>query len=377
MAASLSGMAETLRAEGHEGESDQYSRETLAIYRQHPDLYHRERPMLLFNVAIVAGEQNKTDESRTLLEESVAQFEEYEGPGSTNLAMASTSLAEVYSDDGRFADSESLLKRALAIQKAQLPANDPAIARTMQDLAVARRNRGSYSQAASLERASTAIYSQANPTKSVEEGALLARQARAAASARQYKRAESLYKQAIEADKKKYGTDYSRVGDDLQLLAELYRDQPSLPLQAAEPLFEQAMVIRQKTAGPDSSDAAQIMSGQALLYFYEKKYKLGESAAARALPIQEKTRGRDSLDVSTTLNRLGLCQRELNKFPEAEKSLKRSLAIREKHLPPNHAWIATSLQNLASVYIAQHENEKASPLLARSNAINSKIAPSR
>src|ERR1700722_19630323 len=129
----------------------------LAIYSQHPNLYHSVRPMLLFNVGIVAGEQNKTDESRTLLEEAVAQFEEYEGPSSPNLAMASTSLAELYSADGRYADSEALYKKALAIQKTQSRPNDPALARTLQGLAYVRRDQGRYSQAASLERRSRAI----------------------------------------------------------------------------------------------------------------------------------------------------------------------------------------------------------------------------
>ena len=126
--------------------------------------------------------------------------------------------------------------------------------------------------------------------------------------------------------------------------------------------------------GPDAPEVAEVLSDEALLFFYERQPERGVSVASRALTIQEKAIGHDSLQVSTTLNRLGLCQRDLQQFPQAEASLTRALAIREKQLSPENDWIAISLENLASVYMAQRDFGKAMPLMQRAHGIRQKSA---
>jgi tetratricopeptide (TPR) repeat protein len=148
-------------------------------------------------------------------------------------------------------------------------------------------------------------------------------------------------------------------------------------MEAAEPLFQQMLEIRQKNFGQDSPEAAETVSDMALLYFYEKKYDIGKSFAARALPIEEKAFGPEGLEVPTTLNRLGLCQRDLNKLAQAEASFARALAIRRKRFQPDHPWIAISLENLASVYCAQGQVEKANLLLDSSRPIRRKTDAKR
>jgi tetratricopeptide (TPR) repeat protein len=368
LVSSLSGLAQALRAKGDDREADQCYREILVVYRQHPELYRGDYAMHLFSVGAFAFSRHRLEEAQSFLEEAVANFERYEGTGSPHLALASASLAEVYESEGKYSESEALYRKALTIQEAQLSPDDADLGRTLGGLADVRYKQGNSSEAALLRKRSRAIFEKAGPSQTISEAVVLIERGESRAAEGNYKEAESLYKQAVEADETKYGPHHPKVADDLNFLAKLYRDEEGIPIEAAEPVFQKMLAIRQKNFGQDSPEAAETVSDLSLLYFYKKKFEQGESFAASALPIQEKAFGPNGLEVSTTLNRLGLCQRDLDKLDQAEVSLARALAIREKLLQPDHPWIAISIENLASVYRAQGQVEKATLLLESSRA---------
>jgi tetratricopeptide (TPR) repeat protein len=372
LVSSLSGLAQTLREEGHEGEADQFYRETLVIYQRHPEIYRSEYAMCLLNVGAFALKQDQRAEGENLLVGAVTNFEKYEGDGSPHVALAATSLAELYEDESKYSESETLYRKALIIQEVQLSPDDPELGRTLDGLAAVLFVQGHSTEASSFKMRSRAIYEKAVPSQTVSEAVILNLRGQARAADGKYREAEALYKQAVKADEAKYGPDHPKVADDLNFLGKLYRDEQSFPIGRAEPIFQKILSTRQRNFGQNSPEAAQTLSDMALLYFYEKNYVGGGSFASRALPIQEKAFGPDSLEVSTTLNRLGLCQRDQGKLFQAETSIARSLAIRKRYLQPGHPWIAVSLENLASVYRAQGQSERASLLLESSRLIHLK-----
>jgi tetratricopeptide (TPR) repeat protein len=374
---SLCGLAQALRDEGNSAEADQYNREILAIYQQHPEMHRGDYGMYLLNVGVFASRRHRLEEAQRLLAEAEANFERFEGARSQHAALASTSLAEVYEHEGKYSESEALYRKALAVQEAQLSPDDADLGRTLDGLADIRFKQGYSSEAASLRTRARAIYEKAGPSPSTSEAVVLNERGQSRAADGKYKEAESLYKQAVEEDEAKYGPNNTEVAEYLGFLARLYRDQSGFKMQEAEPLFHRMLSIRQKAFGPGSPEVAETVSDIALLYFFEKDYGHCESFAARALPIQENTFGPSGLEVSTTLNRLGICQRDLNNLAEAEVSLARALAIREKFFQPDHPWIAISVQNLASVYRAQGQVERAALLLANSRAASAKTNPNR
>jgi tetratricopeptide (TPR) repeat protein len=377
LASSLTGLALALGDEGHDVEADQYNREVIAICRMHPEIYRGSYAMNLLDVGYFDFRRKRLEEAQEFLTEAVTAFEKYEGPASLNLALASTGLAEVYETEGKYPESEASYRKSLAIQEAHLNPGDADIGRTLDGLANIRYIRGASSEAAALRRRSSAIYENANPTLSVPEAVLFNRRAESQAWEGNYKKAESLYKQAASMEEAKYGPEHPRVAEELDALARMYRDVPSLNINLAEPVFQKILAIREKHFGADSPETAATESDLALLYFYEKKYDTCKSLAARALPIQEKAFGSEGVLVSTTLNRLGLCQRDLNQFEQAEVSLSRALEIRTKHFQPDHPWIAVSVENLASVYRAEGDAEKANLLLQTSLAKHGKGQPRR
>jgi len=373
LASSLSGLCQTLHDEGLESEADVYDRQALAIYRRAPGKYRNEYATTVFNIGDFAMRQHNQD-AEPLLKEAADAYEKFGTAKSKNLALVDARLGTLYCDQNRYPEAETMLQKALAIQTERLTPDDPDLARTLQDLAVLRYRQGRDVEGKTLEKRASAIFTKASPTVTETASALLLEQGNNFYTRGEYDRAADAYQKAIDTDAQQYGGENPRIANDVVYLALLFRDRIEKRMGEAEPLFERALSIREKSMGPDAPEVAEVLSDEALLFFYERQPERGVSVASRALTIQEKAIGHDSLQVSTTLNRLGLCQRDLQQFPQAEASLTRALAIREKQLSPENDWIAISLENLASVYMAQRDFGKAMPLMQRAHGIRQKSA---
>jgi tetratricopeptide (TPR) repeat protein len=374
LASSLSGLCQTLHDEDLEADADAYDRQALAIYRAAPGKYRNEFATTLFNIGDFAMRQHHNEEAESLLKEAADNYEKFGTAKSTNLALADARLGSLYIDEKRYSEAEAVLQKALAIQTDRVTPNDPDLARTLQYLSALRYDQGRKAEGDALSQKASTAFANAKPTQTESAADLLIEQANTFTSQGEYTQAINAYQKAIDSDTQESGAGSPRVAHDVLYLAWLYRDRVQSQMEKAEPLFEQALAIREKGVGPDSAEVAEILSDESLLFFYEQKDQRGVAAATRALTIQTKTSSPGSLEVSTTLNRLGLCQRDLNQFPQAEASLQRALAIREKQLSPDHTWIAVSLENLASVYVCERDFAKAKPLVDRAREIRQKGA---
>jgi tetratricopeptide (TPR) repeat protein len=144
----------------------------------------------------------------------------------------------------------------------------------------------------------------------------------------------------------------------------------------AEPLYQQALAIREKTLGPEHPDLAQSLNNLAGLYATQGRYIKAEPLYQRALAIREKALGPEDRDVAWSLNDLGVLYYSQDQYGKAEPLLQRALAIWETALGPDHRDVATCLSNLAGLYAIQGQYTKAEPLYQRALAIREKaLAP--
>ncbi|MDP8034140.1 tetratricopeptide repeat protein [Pasteurella atlantica] len=143
----------------------------------------------------------------------------------------------------------------------------------------------------------------------------------------------------------------------------------------AEPLYNRALVIREKALGENHPDVATTLNNLAALYYAQGEYAKAEPLYNRVLVIREKALGENHPDVATTLNNLALLYKAQGEYAKAEPLYKRSLAIKEKALGENHPSVATTLNNLALLYKKQGEYAKAEPLYKKALNILHKIFP--
>jgi len=187
----------------------------------------------------------------------------------------------------------------------------------------------------------------------------------------QYDAALPLAERALSIRERALGPDHPDFGRSLNNLATVFfgkRDYAQ-----AEGLYQRSLAILEKALGRDHPLVAQFLINLANLHFQKRDYVKAEPLYSRALEIREKSLGREHADVATTLTSLATLYNEQADYEKAEPMLKRALAIREKSLGPEHTRVANSLGILGVLYETKGEYDKAEPLYSRALAIREKV----
>jgi len=163
----------------------------------------------------------------------------------------------------------------------------------------------------------------------------------------QYEEAEPLYQRAIAIGEKTLGPEHPDLATGLNNLAELYRNQGKY--EEAEPMYKRAIAIGEKTLGPEHPLLAIYINNLANLYRDQGKYEEAEPLYQRAIAIGEKTLGPEHPDLATWLNNLANLYCDQGRYEEAEPLFKRALAVYEQKLGANHPSTRTIRENYASL----------------------------
>jgi CHAT domain-containing protein/Tfp pilus assembly protein PilF len=139
--------------------------------------------------------------------------------------------------------------------------------------------------------------------------------------------------------------------------------------EAATPLAQRALAIREKALGPEHSKTASSLNNLAELYSATGAYAKAEPLYQRALAIREKVLGPELPATAVSLNNLAELYRAIGAYGKAEPLYEHALAIFEKVLGPAHPKTALSLNNLAALYQAVGSYAKAEPLYQRALTI--------
>jgi tetratricopeptide (TPR) repeat protein len=320
--------------------------------------------------AIALGREARYAEAESLYKRALVIAERALGENSPSIATILSNLADVYEAQHRYAQAEPLHKRAVAIREKALGPNHPDVAMSISELAAMYWRQGRYPEAEPLLKRALAIREKAlapdNPdvaTSLNNLGALYERQGR-------YGDAELLYKRALAIREKVLGPDHPDVANSLNNLALLYKVQSRYA--DAEPLYKRALAIREKALGPDHPDVTRSINNLAALYADQGRYAEAEPLLRRALAIRERVLGLDHPDLAESLNNLAELYRDQARYAEAEPLYRRALAIWEKALGPDHPNVAAAADNLAKDYQHQGHYAEAEPLYRRALAISEK-----
>jgi tetratricopeptide (TPR) repeat protein len=187
----------------------------------------------------------------------------------------------------------------------------------------------------------------------------------------QYAQAEPLYQRALAISEKTKGLEHPNTATTLHQLGALYEAQGKYT--HAEPLYQRTLAIREKTLGPEHSFTGATLHQLALVYWRQGNYEQAEPLYQRALAISEKREGPEHPGTASTLHALAVLYMDQGKYEQAELLLQRALTIREKMIGSEHPDTALNLHQLGALYVAQGKYEQAELLLQRALAIKEKI----
>jgi tetratricopeptide (TPR) repeat protein len=230
--------------------------------------------------------------------------------------------------------------------------------------------RAAYSQAVQLFRDAVAICEKTLGSEHPDTATSLNDLALALKEKGDFVAARPFQERALAIVEKALGPEHPYTATNLNNLANVLRDEGDLT--GARPLYERALTIREKALGPEHPDTAQSLNNLAAVLEEQGNFAGARQLHERALAIRETVFGPEHPDTATSLNNLAVLFRDQGDFAEALPLFQRALAIRDKALGPEHPDTATSLNNLASLLSDQGDFAGARPLFERALAIREK-----
>ncbi len=119
--------------------------------------------------------------------------------------------------------------------------------------------------------------------------------------------------------------------------------------EAAEPIYIQAITLKEKALGSDHPDLSEDYYNAGLLCFVQDKYEQAESYLTRSLRIDERTLGADHPELLSTLEHLAEVVFNQGSYEKAEKYYRRFLDLHAKTRGEQGAEIVNNLHNLAEI----------------------------
>lgn len=204
------------------------------------------------HLALLYWEQGRFAEAETLYKKAVAVAERGGPADDPTLAGYCNDLAVLHHDQGRLALAEPLLKKAVAIGEAALPADDLALARWRNNLARLQHDQGRLADAETLYAKAVAAGEAAPPADAPELARWISNLARLKRTQGRPAEAEALYKKAVAAGEKTLPADHPDLARSANNLAALYQDQGRLA--EAEALYRKALGIFERKLGLTHAD---------------------------------------------------------------------------------------------------------------------------
>jgi tetratricopeptide (TPR) repeat protein len=261
----------------------------------------------------------------------------------SEVASSLSFLGDLYHQQGKYAEAEPLLQRALHIREQRLESDDEGVATALAALGDLYYQQGKYAEAEPLLQRALHIR---------EQRVQQAQQAQLRSS-------------DLPVAERPVVTDLLAI--PLMRLGNLYQQQGKYA--EAEPLYQRALSIWEQQWGPENLNVAWPLTSLGDLNYQQGKYAEAEPLLQHALHIREQTLGPEHPEVAYSLSGLANLYREQGKFAEAELLLQRALHIREQEQGSQHSETADTMHDLAQLREVQGNSEEARVWYARALAM--------
>lgn len=253
-------------------------------------------------------------------------------------------VGDVYRTLAQYEKSEELLRKALAIQRAQLPPGDPDIAWTLHDLAAVLRESGKPREVPRLMEEAIAIYRAEGNT--YELASCLVELASYHHQQLQYAQAERLLLEALQLREEELGPGSERVSAILNNLGNLYYDMERFA--DSERVQKRSLLIKQRLLGPEHPYVAKSLNNLANVYMEEGRLDEAETMHRQALEIRLKMFEPGHIEIGVSYNNLGDVALRRQRWAEAAAFYRQALETWDLSVAPDHPFRAFALHGEAT-----------------------------
>jgi CHAT domain-containing protein len=284
-------------------------------------------------------------------------------------------LAVLAESQGKYADAETFVQRALALREKTLGVDDPAVADQLVELARLECKQNKQPQAEPLLIRAQRIREHAFGVNSAPFADVLIERAALLDSQRRYPDAEPLYRQAISIKEKALGPEDPDVADALGSLAASYVEQARYA--EAESLYDAALQADEKFMGPEDPIIIPVLTN--LASAYDKQGKTADASQARQRAARVRSQivgslsGSDEQKQWVNLVVQSFAQFNAGEFSSETRIAQQAMQYSEAKFGPEDYRVAAFLVILATQYYSgQAAFKKAEPLMNRAVRIQQK-----
>ncbi len=278
------------------------------------------------------------------------------GPNSKEVAETLLGLGLLRMDQAQYAEAERLIRKGLAIDEQQLPANDPMVAKYRSALGLALMNRGAYNSA--IEQFNESLRIQTGRPELISDlGDNLTDLATAHFYLGHYAESESFDRRVLALDRQLHPGDHASLAMELVNLGNV--EQELTHYAEAERDFRQALAIDQSWYGKDNPETANLMRTLAQTLVFENRCEEAAQLVQQALIVQERAYGKAHPRVAMALGVLGKVALKRGSLDEARADFTRALEIYRAAYGDKHYYNAVALSDLADTYLQEKDYARA------------------
>jgi non-specific serine/threonine protein kinase/serine/threonine-protein kinase len=266
-------------------------------------------------------------------------------------------MGNVYEKLGLYSQSQSLLTRALEIQRRVLGPEHPSTLGTMQSLSDIYLHQGRYAEAETMLRDTLdtrrRILGPDHPDtlKSMNDlGLVFIAEGR-------FADAEKVLRDALEIKTRVLGPEDSATLNSMENLGNVF--EATDHHADAERLYREALDIRRRVQGPDAPDTLKAMNNLGNILDNEGHHAEAEKLLRDALEIETRILGPEHPVTLMSMHNLGDILFEEGRYADAEEMMRDTLNISRRVLGPESPDTAASIYSLGSIALRRGKRDEA------------------
>ena len=293
------------------------------------------------------------DEALKIFDEALEVRRTRFGDESPEVAGVLLQKANVLFSLDRYAESETLQRRALTVLERSLGEAHADTIASRRLLAVLLSAAGRYDEAEAESQRALMLAREHLSDEHPEVGRLLDQQGQAKYRVGEYDEAERLFREALALQKRTLGNDHLetvRTASDLAVTLQIKGD-----LDSAEELLREALEFSRQRVGPVHLDTASAATNLGSLIYERGDYAEAARLFREGVSVYREVLGDTHTFVASAMSNLAMALLELRQLDEAETFARESLAIRQRLHKQSHPEVGGSYLTIASVLEDKHD----------------------
>jgi serine/threonine-protein kinase len=274
-------------------------------------------------------------------------------------------MGEVYDSLGLFPQAETLLTRALNLQRSAVGPDDPQALATLSHVAVVLTEEGNYPEAQKLQRDAFVAQTRVLGPEHPDTISSMARLATILNLLGQDAEAVKMKREAFTLARRVLGPeDPKTLKMANSLVAVLWQQGDDQLYGEAEQVQRDAIDKEKRVLGPEHPDTLNGMINLGVIMRRMGRYAEAENIYRETLAIHTRVLGSDHPDTLVLRQSLAIAIAKQKRYQEAEGIYEETLVVIRRVFGPNHPTTAGSIYNIACLEAVQGHHDKALSLLS-------------